>query len=240
MVNKKNSNYFDMKYKTLNNMTDSSLLGFRKEGLEFLKNKYKKTTQDFIKETFPKKEWANWEVKISRLINKPKDSKENFTELKLAELLAEYFNKFRKNGDYYISENYFLGSCAYIDVVGASYGNAQVGLYPKKQIKKCAVPIRYNGYHGITSKNSLSNGMIRLFKPRNQVYSGADNRFGICQDKKSKIIWVGCIEPRSNGRYDVLDKSASTGKTIGTLVEDIQLSWSSRIEYASFPTYWDY
>ena len=42
-------------------------------------------------------------------------------------------------------------------------------------------------------------------------------------DKKSKIIWFGYLEPQSNGRYNILDKSYSTGKTIGKLAENIKL-----------------
>ena len=86
----------------------------------------------------------------------------------------------------------------------------------------------------------MSNGMIRLFKPRKFVHFGADNQLSFAEDKKTKIIWIGFLEPRSNGRYDILDKSSSTGKTIQTLIEDINLSWSSQIEYASFPQYYDY
>lgn len=240
MINKKTTNKFDLMYKTEKGMTADNDHGFRKEGLEFLKKRYSKTTDDFIRDTYPKKDQANMRVKISRLINKPKNAPGYFGAIELADDLSNFFNKFLVNGDYHIHRNYFLGKSAYIPVVGTSYGNAQVRLFKKTEVKTMAVPSRYVGYHGISSQNALSRGMIRLYKPRNFVYPGADNRFGIAQDKKSKIIWVGGIEPKSNGNYDILDKSASTGKTISILAEDIQLSWSSRIEQASFPTYWDY
>jgi len=240
MINKKTTNKFDLMYKTDKGMTADNDHGFRKEGLEFLKKRYSKTTDDFIKDTYPKKDQANMRVKISRLINKDKDAPGYFGALELANDLAKYFNKYLVNGDYHIHPNYFLGYAPFIPVVGTSYGNAQVRLFKKTEIKTTAVPSRYVGYHGISSQNALSRGMIRLYKPRNFVYPGADNRFGIAQDKKSKTIWVGAIEPKSNGNYDILDKSASTGKTISILAEDIQLSWSSRIEQASFPSYWDY
>lgn len=236
MDNKKEINYLDIMYSP-NNMNNND---FRKEGLELLKNKYKKTTQDFIKDTYPKKEWANMEVKISRLINKPKNAPKYYDHFQLAKDLSKYFNKHRTNGDFFISPNYFLGESNYINIVGASYSNAQVGLFKKNEMKKVGVPSRYNGYHAITSKNPISNGMIRLFKPRKFVHFGADNKFSLAQDKKTKIIWIGFLEPRSNGRYDILDKSSSTGKTIQPLIEDINLSWSSQIEYASFPQYYDY
>jgi hypothetical protein len=39
--------------------------------------------------------------------------------------------------------------------------------------------------------------------------------------------------------YDILDKSYSTGKTIGKLAEGIELSWSSRIKSAYYPTIYE-
>ena len=240
MINKKTTQKFDSLYKTSKGMSDDHHNGFRKEGLEFLKKRYNKTTDEFIKDTYPKKDQANMRVKISRLINKPKNAPGYFGALELAHDLAKYFNKFLINGDYNIHPNYFLGRAAYVPIVGTTYGNAQVRLFKKSDIKIIAVHPRYHNYHAVTSQNALSRGMIRLFKPKNFVYPAADNRFGIAQDKKSKIIWIGGIEPRSNGRYDILDKSASTGKTISILAEDIDLAWSTRIEAASFPTYWDY
>jgi len=239
MRNKKEIDKKNKIYTTHNNMSDLSN-GFKKIGLEFLKSKYKKTTDDFIRDTYPKKDQANMRVKISRLINKKNDAPSYFGALELAEDLSNYFNKFRVNGDLFIAPTFFLGGAAYVDIIGASYGNGQIGLFKKSEVRSVAVPVRYTGYQAIESKAALSTGMIRLFKPRNFVYPGADNRFGLAMDKKTKIIWVGSIEPRSNGNHDILDKSASTGKIVGTLAEDITLAWSSRVEQASFPTYMDF
>ena len=240
MFNNFDMKNFDKLYKTERNMSDDQNNGFRKEGLEFLKARYKKTTDDFIKDTYPKKDQSNMRVKISRLINKPKGAPGYFGALELANDLSKYFNKFLTNGDPHIAPNYFLGRAAYIDLVGTSYGNAQVRIFNKKELKKVAVPVRYHGCQAITSQNSLSNGMIRIFKPRNIVYPEAMNRWCLSQEKKSKIIWVGYVEPLSNGNYDILDKSAATGKTIGKLAEDVQLAWATQIIQASFPSYWDY
>jgi len=102
------------------------------------------------------------------------------------------------------------------------------------------VPIRYNGCHAIISNQSSSNGIIRLYKPRTKVYPEADYKFGIAQDKNSKIIWFGFILPQSIGTYNIVDKSYSTNQTIGNLAENIKLSWSSKIVFANYPSYWDY
>ena len=55
---------------------------------------------------------------------------------------------------------------------------------------------------------------MRLFKKSNTVDRNVNNRFGLAQDKKTKVIWFGYIEPLSNGKFNILDKSHSTGKTI--------------------------
>lgn len=239
MNNIKATKNFDNLYNTNNSMTSSNN-GFRKEGLEFLKKKYKKTTDDFIKATYPKKDQANMRVKISRLINKPENAPGYFDVLELSNQLSAYFNQFTTNGDAFIGSNFFLGRSAYIDIVGAIFGNGQIGMFAKKDIKKCAVPIRHAGANGVISKVSSTNGLIRLYKPHNKVHTGADGRFGIAQDKKSKIVYSGFIDPRSNGNYNILDKSYSTGKTIGLLAEDITLSWSSRMVSSFYPDYYDY
>lgn len=213
---------------------------FRKEGLELLKKRYKKTTDDFIKETYPKKDQATMRVKISRLINKTETSPHYFGVVDLAADLSNYFNRFRINGDPFIELKYFLGSSAYIDIVGECFGNGQVRLFDKKKIKKCAVAVRYTGCHGMISRIPAVNGMIRVFKPKNHIYTGADNKLGFAQDARSKTIYVGVIEPRSNGNYDIKDVSTSTGKTVQVLAEDIKLKWSTRIISTLYPSFWDY
>ena len=164
MSKKKEIANFDLTYKTQNNMTEFTN-GFRKEGLEFLKKRYKKTTDEFIKATYPKKEQANMRVKISRLINKPVNAPGYFDAMELANDLSKFFNQF----------------------------------------------------------------------------TGADARYGICQDKQSKVIHLGYLQPNSNGRYDIQDRSWSTGKVnLPNIATDITPSWTSRIETELYPSYWDY
>ena len=237
MSKKKEIANFDLTYKTQNNMTEFTN-GFRKEGLEFLKKRYKKTTDEFIKATYPKKEQANMRVKISRLINKPVNAPGYFDAMELANDLSKFFNQFRTNGDQFISSNYFVGMAAYIDVIGQAFDDGRVALLPKKEVKKCAVPVRYTGCQGIITKTPSSNGLIRIFKPRNNIYTGADARYGICQDK---VIHLGYLQPNSNGRYDIQDRSWSTGKVnLPNIATDITPSWTSRIETELYPSYWDY
>jgi len=244
MNNKNTTNKFNTNYNT--HMSDIKFNnGFRKEGLDIIKKRYGFTTQEFIQAFYPKKEWLNMEVKISRLINRPSDAKGYFGASQLAGDLANFIreniNPKIKNGDKEIAPSYFLGNAAYIDIIGGVFKNAQVREFEKKEIKKCAVTIRYNGCQGIITKTPSSNGLIRIFRPRNNIYTGADNRFGICQEKKSKIIYIGYLVPNSNGNYDIEDRSWSTGMVNEkNIANDISLLWSSRIEGELYPDYWDY
>tara|TARA_R110000787_G_scaffold129162_1_gene240945 strand:- start:341 stop:1081 length:741 start_codon:yes stop_codon:yes gene_type:complete len=214
--------------------------GFRNVGLEFLLKRYNVKLSDFIKDTYSKKETKNKTVQISKLINKPKDAPKYFTVLDFANDLAHWFNKKRVNGDQVIAPSYFIGNLAKIQIVGAIYTNSQIGMFLKKEVKTARVHPRYADCVGIISKIPCYNGQIQLFRQRNEVYTGADGRWGVCQDKKSKIVWHGFIEPNSNGKYDVVDKSFATGKTISVLASNIDLKWSSRTELAYYPTYWEY
>jgi len=244
MNNKNTTNKFNIDYNL--HMSDVKYNnGFRKEGLDTLKARYKFTTQEFIQAKYPKKEWANMEVKISRLINRPIDAKGYFGASQLAGDLSEFIkdkiDPKIKNGDSEVAPSFFLGNAAYIDVVGGVFKNGQIRLFEKKEVKKCAVPIRYNGCQGIITRTPSSNGLIRIFRPKNYIYTGADGRFGICQDKKTKVIYIGYLVPNSNGNYDIEDRSWSTGiPNEKNLADDISISWSSRIEGELYPTFWDY
>lgn len=239
MVNKKPTLNEKMIYNTQHNMVEFDK-NFRKSGLEFLKQKYKKTTDDFIKETYSKKDQANMRVKISRLINKPPTAPGYFGVLELAHDLSKYFNKLRSNGDPFISVNYFIGKSASVPIMGTLFGDGQIKPFEKKDILRCFVPIRYEGCHAVISNQASSNGMLRVYQPSSRINPKADYKFGMAQDKNSKIIWFGFIEPQSNGTYNIVDKSYSTNKTIGNLAENIKLSWSSKIVFANYPSYWDY
>lgn len=216
------------------------VFGFRKEGLDFLLKRYDVNLEDFYKFSFSKSEIPNMRTKTSRLINKDPQAPHYFTALELSSLLAKFFNSVKPNDDPNIAPQYFINNSAKIQVVGASFGNAEVKLFNKNEVKNCQVPIRYEGCIGIINKQAFLNNAIRLFKPRKKVDSNADYKFAICQAKKTKVIYLGVPEPNSRGRYDVIDKSLSTGKNIKTIAEDIELLWSSKMEMAYYPHFWDY
>ena len=210
----------------------------RKEKIELLLKRFDKKISDFVKFTYSAKEQKNKAVQIHKLLNPKENAPKYYTENDLANDFAHYINQFR-DGEAVISPNFFIGDVVQIQIIGHLFGNGQILLSKKKDIIKVNVHPKYADCQGVISKVPGTNGMIRIFKKRNAVHVGSDNRFGLAQDKKTKTVWFGYIEPQSNGTYDILDKSYSTGKTISKLAENINLSWSSRIKSAYYPTIYE-
>ena len=208
---------------------------FRRSALDVLLKQSNKKIIDFVKETYQSKEHKNKLAQISKILNPKKNAPHYFTENDLANDLAHWFNTF-VDLDEVIAPNFFVGDTIQIPVWGSLFGNGQIGLNKGKDSYKINIHPKYANCYAVESKIGASMGLMRLFVPRKTIDRNADNRFSISQDKKSKIIWFGYLEPQSNGRYNILDKSYSTGKTIGSLVENIHLSWSSEIKAAYYPT----
>ena len=211
---------------------------FRRPALDQLLKKTNKKISDFIKDTYLPKEQKNKFAQISKILNPKKNAPKYYTENDLAFDLSHWFNSF-PNGDVLVSPEYFIGNTAEIPVIGSLYGNGQVGLHKGKEIIKINIHPKYANCHAVVSQIGSSRGYMRLYIPSKVVGRSADNRFGFAQDKKSKIVWCGYIDPQSNGRYNILDKSYSTGKTYGTLVENINLSWSAELKAEYYPTFYN-
>ena len=211
---------------------------FRRPALEVLLKKNNKKISDFIKDTYLPKEQKNKFAQISKILNPKKNAPKYYTENDLAFDLSHWFNSFA-NGDILVSPEYFVGNNVQISVIGSLYGNGQVGLHKAKEINKVNIHPIYGNCQAVVSQIGSSRGFMRLFLPSKNVDRLADNRFGFAQDKKSKIIWFGFIEPQSNGKYNILDKSYSTGKTYGILAENINLSWSAELKAEYYPTFYN-
>ena len=211
---------------------------FRRPALEVLLKKNNKKISDFIKDTYLPKEQKNKFAQISKILNPKKNAPKYYTENDLAFDLSHWFNSFA-NGDILVSPEYFVGNNVQISVIGSLYGNGQVGLHKAKEINKVNIHPKYGNCQAVVSQIGSSRGFMRLFLPSKNVDRLADNIFGFAQDKKSKIIWFGYIEPQSNGKYNILDKSYSTGKTYGILAENINLSWSAELKAEYYPTFYN-
>jgi len=207
---------------------------FRRSALDVLLKESNKKIIDFVKDTYQQKEHKNKLAQISKILNPKKNAPKYFTENDLANDLAHWFNTFI-NLNEVIAPNFFVGDTIQIPVIGSLFGNAQVGLHKGKEINKINIHPKYANCHAIESKQGSSMGLMRLFVPSKNVDRTADNRFSIAQDKKSKIVWLGYLEPQSNGKFNIIDRSYSTGKIIGTLVENINLSWSAEIKALYYP-----
>ena len=92
---------------------------FQKDKLDEQLILHKVSRDQLLRETLGKKikEFNNWKVKWSRLINKKSTDPHNFGLLELSELLAEYFNKKRHNGMPILSSTHFITRTSIIDVI---------------------------------------------------------------------------------------------------------------------------
>ena len=208
---------------------------FRKTSLDLLLKETNKKISDFIRDTYLPKEQKNKFAQISKILNPKKNAPKYFTENDLANDLAHWFNTIL-NLDEVVSANYFIGDNVQIECIGELFGNAQIGIHKIKDRHKIDIHPKYASFQAIECLIDSKIGLMMLFKPSKNIDRNANNRTVICQDKKTKIIWFGFSEPQSNGRYNILDKSQSTGKTIGKLAENIQLSWCAEVKAAYYPT----
>ena len=208
---------------------------FRKTSLDLLLKETNKKISDFIRDTYLPKEQKNKFAQISKILNPKKNAPKYFTENDLANDLAHWFNTIL-NLDEVVSANYFIGDNVQIECIGELFGNGQIGIHKIKDRHKINIHPKYASFQAIECLIDSKRGLMMLFKPSKIIDRNANNRTVICQDKKTKIIWFGFLEPQSNGRYNILDKSQSTGKTIGKLAENIQLSWCAEVKAAYYPT----
>ena len=208
---------------------------FRKTSLDLLLKETNKKISDFIRDTYLPKEQKNKFAQISKILNPKKNAPKYFTENDLANDLAHWFNTIL-NLDEVVSANYFIGDNVQIECIGELFGNGQIGIHKIKDRHKIDIHPKYASFQAIECLIDSKIGLMMLFKPSKIIDRNANNRTVICQDKKTKIIWFGFLEPQSNGRYNILDKSQSTGKTIGKLAENIQLSWCAEVKAAYYPT----
>ena len=207
---------------------------FRKYALDLILKKYNKKIIDFVRDTYAPKEQKNKLAQISKILNPKKDAPHYFTINDLAYDLSTWVNNFNTS-NVSISPQFFMGENVQIDCIGELFGNGQIGLHKPKDFHKINIHPKYVSFKAIECQTEHKRGLMMLFEPTKIIDRNANNRTAICQDKKTKVIWFGFIDPQSNGKYNILDKSQSTGKTIGKLAENIELSWSAEVKAAYYP-----
>ena len=190
-------------------------------------NNFKLT--DFIKDTYPLKDHKNKAVQISKILNPKKNAPKYYTEIDLSNDLANWFNKIKSEDDLLITQTYFLENEIEIKITGALYNDSIVDLYKTGVFKKILVNPIYADCFAILNKTRFSNGSIKIFKQSISEII-CDNELCLAQDKKTKLIYYGFVEPISNSKYNILDISASTGQVVNKIIGNINLSWSSKQE----------
>ena len=228
-----NSNYIES-YMTKNNLLPKEFR-FRRSALELLLKESNKKISDFIKDTYSPREQKNKLAQISKILNPKKNAPHYYTVNHLSYDLCTWVNNFSTT-DVIISPEFFMGENMQINVVGSLYGSGQIILNKGKDLYKINVHPKYSTYSAIECQVDAKRGLMMLYQQTKNVDRLANNKTVICQDKKTKVIWYGYLDPISNGKFNILDKSASTGKTIGKLAENISLSWSAEIKAAYYPT----
>ena len=209
--------------------------GFRKYALDLILKKYNKKIIDFVRDTYSPREQKNKLAQISKILNPKKNAPHYYTVNHLSYDLCTWVNNFSTT-DVIISPEFFMGENMQINVVGSLYGSGQIILNKGKDLYKINVHPKYSTYSAIECQVDAKRGLMMLYQQTKNVDRLANNKTVICQDKKTKVIWYGYLDPISNGKFNILDKSASTGKTIGKLAENITLSWSAEIKAAYYPT----
>jgi hypothetical protein len=203
---------------------------FSKDKLDLLLKKFDKKIADFVKSTYSSKEQKNKAVQIHKLLNPKINAPKYYTENNLSGDLANWFNKMKDDKDLPIDSTFFLEQQSQIKVIGAQFNDARIELFKTGVFKKILVNFKYSDCIAIINKTRFSNGTIKIFKSIKQSNDIAENSLCIAQDKKTKIIYFGYIEPIANSKYNILDISASTGNVVGTIIGNVSLSWSSKQE----------
>ena len=188
-----------------------------KSKLERLKKKHNYTTTEMIKDQYPKKEWANMEVKISRLINKDPNAKGLFSAEEFSKDNSAYLNKLKKTN---YSKNILLNQHILIPVIGR---NIDGWVKEDNTYSDFDSDHDYPNHNGIIESNLHGGSVIKLFKKRTTIDEVAIREGHECILKTKEKYYCGCLIPLSSGGYKV---KALCGKVI---LEDAKVEWCSVI-----------
>lgn len=218
------------------NFSDNKM--FQKDKLERLLKIHNVSRDQILRDTLGKnpKEFSNWKVKWSRLINKKEDDPHNFGLLELSELLARYFNSRGNTNQPVLANSHFITKDTIISGLGELLQNGQVRPYTKKDGNKLSVIEKWKNYQYIYMRMGSSSGSVRYFKPLNHIENEAIYGLSISREKKTKKLFVGYLKPLSNGSFDIVDKSIISDEIINVIAKNITIEASSRITAANYPS----
>lgn len=210
---------------------------FQKEKLEELLKIHNVSRDQILRDTLGKnpKDFANWKVKWSRLINKKEKDPHNFGLLELSELLTRYFNSRGNTFQPVLGNTHFITRDTLIEGIGELQQNGQVRLYTKKEKKKLNVIEKWKNYQFLYMRQGSQAGSVRYFRPLNNVENDALYGLSISREKKTKKLFVGYLVPKDGGTFDVVDKSTITDEIITIIAKNINIEASSRFIAANYP-----
>jgi len=211
---------------------------FQKEKLEQLLKVHNVSRDQILRDTLGKnpKDFANWKVKWSRLINKKEKDPHNFGLLELSELLTKYFNSRGNTFQAVLSNTHFITKDTIINSVGELQKNGQVRIYQKKDIKRLCVYEKWKNYQFLYIRFGSLSGAVRYFKPLNGIENDSIYGLSISREKKTKKLFVGYLVPKDGGTYDIVDKSTITDEFITTFATNIHVDASSRFVASNYPS----
>ena len=210
---------------------------FQKDKLEEQLAIHKVSRDQILRETLGKKvkDFNNWKVKWSRLINKKSTDPHNFGLLELSELLADYFNKKRYNGLPSLSSTHFITKSCIIDCCGSFMQNGQVREFKPKEKLKLKVTDYWVNHVAIMIRQGFLQGAVRFVKPLTEVRSSSDYTLSVVRQKKTKLVYWGWLMPQSNGKYTLEERSLISDKKLGDIITNIEIDGSAKIEGIVYP-----
>ena len=182
---------------------------FNKKLLDELKRKHNVTMDQIIKQIKPKKEFSNWKVKISRLINKKDTDPSHFGFLELSENLADFFNLFSDEPEK-LSPTAFIDKDYWINCIGECVDTGEIILYKTKW--KVKVPKYLSHLEAYYVRQGARRGKIRLAPKLSLTNFKADYSFSIIKQKRTNKLFYGYLKPLSNGKVNICDFSAIKDK----------------------------
>ena len=182
---------------------------FNKKLLDELKRKHNVTMDQIIKQIKPKKEFSNWKVKISRLINKKDTDPSHFGFLELSENLADFFNLFSDEPEK-LSPTAFIDKDYWINCIGECVDTGEIILYKTKW--KVKVPKYLSHLEAYYVRQGARRGKIRLAPKLSLTNFKADYSFSIIKQRKTNKLFYGYLKPLSNGKVNICDFSAIKDK----------------------------
>ena len=182
---------------------------FNRKLLDELKQKHNDTMDQIIKQIKPKKEFSNWKVKISRLINKKDTDPSHFGFLELSENLADFFNLFSDEPEK-LSPTAFIDKDYWINCIGECVDTGEIILYKTKW--KVKVPKYLSHLEAYYVRQGARRGKIRLAPKLSLGFFEADYSFSIIKQRKTNKLFYGYLKPLSNGKVNICDFSAIKDK----------------------------